>query len=497
MLTPNDHDIVILSDFHMSSGYDARTGTFHRNEDFFYDDAFGRFLDHLIKEAEDSHRLWRLIVLGDFFDFLQVPIDEEPASGATSSEASVLRLERIGTGHSGVFAALARFVRAGHHVDFVYGNHDIELVWPDMQVRVRQLVAALGAGDVDLETQIVFHAWIVYIPGLLYAEHGQQYDGINSFATLTEPFLPDAQNLIELPLGSFFVRYMFNHIEQLDPFSDNVKPPTRYIGWALRNHPAFGLFTTWKYAQFFVRALPKRSSLTSNERRDRRELYSREILPRSADTIGLPVETLVAIDGMASIPALSSLRSQLNAILFRPLIPAALLVAAVVGVYQVTRPLSDTLRRTVRGLAIACGLAWHDRQKFRPASDSREYLMTTAQRVNQLLTESGHEVPVYVFGHTHSAAHARLGAEDGSPHYFNTGTWTPIVPESISLLSSRELFTFVRITINPSTGEVVPRLLVWNDASGREEPLPLLATTTETEKPTIVSTIRDKAQAAL
>jgi UDP-2,3-diacylglucosamine pyrophosphatase LpxH len=495
----DDRDIVIMSDVHMSAGYDARTGTFDRNEDFFFDGAFGRFLDHLVEQRRGSPRPWRLVILGDFFDFLQVTLYEEPGAGATSSEASVIRLERMVIGHHKIFAGLARFIAAGHHVDVVLGNHDIELIWPAVQTRFREHLAGLGTGkDIDLNQRVVFHPWMVYVPGVLYAEHGQQYDGINSFATIISPYLPgEDKMLIELPIGSFFVRYLFNYIEQIDPFADNVKPPTRYIGWALRNHPVLGLYSLYKYAQFFVRSLPKTSKLSEAEQRERREAYWRDVLKAASDDIGLPVEILVAIDEMASIPALANLRSQLATMIARPLAPAAAVVGGGVALHRSIRHFPSRSRWTARALVLGGFLAWRERQVFQPATDNSDYLFARSKAIHELLSSTGHQVPFYVFGHTHAAAHHRLGNEDDSPHYFNTGTWTSIVPDTYSLLASRENFTFVQIALTPGLDRLDPQLLVWNDNGGRAEPMPLFGPSVQIRAETIVRTVREKTRSVL
>ncbi len=494
----DDRDIVIMSDVHMSAGYDARTGTFDRNEDFFFDGAFGRFLDHLVERRRDSPRSWRLVILGDFFDFLQVPLDVEPGAGATSAEASVARLDRIARGHHKVFAGLARFIAAGHHVDVVLGNHDIELIWPAVQNRFREHLAGLGTGkDIDLLERVVFHPWIVHIPGILYAEHGQQYDGINSFATLMTPYLPDGeQPLIELPIGSFFVRYMFNYIEQIDPFADNVKPPTRYIGWALRKHPVQGLYSLYRYARLFARSLPKTSKLSESEQRERREKYWRHALEAASSDIGLPAATLVAIDEMASIPALSNLRSQLAAMLVRPLAPVAAVIGGAVALHRSIRHFPTRFQWITRALALGGLLAWRERNLFQPAIDSSDYLFARSKAIHDLLTTTGRQVPFYVFGHTHAAAHLRLGNEDDSPHYFNTGTWTSIVPDTYSLFASRENFTFVEIALTPGLDRLDPQLLVWNDNGGRAEPMPLFGPGLQIRAETIVRTVREKTMPA-
>src|SRR5262245_46291388 len=106
-MQPDDgRDIAIVSDLHLCAGYDERTGAYSRREDFVYDGAFARFLAHLRRRAEDEGRRWRLVILGDFFDFLQV--ERFDAAGAepavdTSEEATLAKLARIARGHRELF----------------------------------------------------------------------------------------------------------------------------------------------------------------------------------------------------------------------------------------------------------------------------------------------------------------------------------------------------------------------------------------------------------
>ena len=90
MPADDGRDVIIISDLHMSAGRDDRTGTFDRNEDFFYDGAFGRFVDHLIDRARAEERRLRMVILGDFVDFLQVNPGQASGyeTGDTSSEST-------------------------------------------------------------------------------------------------------------------------------------------------------------------------------------------------------------------------------------------------------------------------------------------------------------------------------------------------------------------------------------------------------------------------
>ncbi|HEX6383767.1 MAG TPA: hypothetical protein VF177_03760, partial [Anaerolineae bacterium] len=74
----SDYNFLFLSDLHLSEGYYPGTGKLSRNEDFFHDEAFARFLFYHINLSQVNidkayfRRPWKLIINGDIFDFLQV-----------------------------------------------------------------------------------------------------------------------------------------------------------------------------------------------------------------------------------------------------------------------------------------------------------------------------------------------------------------------------------------------------------------------------------------
>jgi hypothetical protein len=236
-MAENDgRDIIIVSDLHLSTGYNRRTGTYSRREDFFYDAAFARFLDYLRGRDASGDRL-RLVILGDLFDFLQVDPagpHKTPQDLDRSDTMTRARMDTILQGHPLFFQALGRFVATGIPLEVVPGNHDIEMIRASTQQYFKQLLAQ-AAGDPKAAEGVTVYPWIYYVPGLLYAEHGQQYDKINSFATVLQPYEPREPldpDAIDQPLGSYFVEYLFNRVEDVDPFADNIKPPTRYLAWA-------------------------------------------------------------------------------------------------------------------------------------------------------------------------------------------------------------------------------------------------------------------------
>lgn len=166
--------LVIVSDLHLGGGPSATAWGRGFHDEFAADDAFSDFL-HWLSARPTS----RLVLLGDTFDFLRVPVTG-PRTGmiARSDVEAVAQLECIAAAHPGVISALSAALAAGVRVDLVCGNHDAELVRPAVQER---LCALLGA-------EVHFHSWILYLPGLLYAEHGHHHHDINTFACPMHPY---------------------------------------------------------------------------------------------------------------------------------------------------------------------------------------------------------------------------------------------------------------------------------------------------------------------
>jgi UDP-2,3-diacylglucosamine pyrophosphatase LpxH len=244
MPAKNDLNIAIISDLHLSEGRHPQTKRFNRNEDFFFDDNFDRFLSHLEKEAERRNSKWRVIIAGDMVDFLQVtrlpeegPFElresEREYGLGTSPAKNIWKMKVMMDGHWIFFKALGRFIAKGNVCTIITGNHDIEWTVPQVQEAFRDemrkyLPKGTRSGKRIVSNQLEFCPWFYYEPGLIWVEHGHQYDGMNSFDYLLYPCLPNSDELM-LPGGSFFVRYLFNKVEQKDPFADNIKPTSAYV----------------------------------------------------------------------------------------------------------------------------------------------------------------------------------------------------------------------------------------------------------------------------
>ena len=206
-------ELYIISDLHLCDN--------SRVEDFRASDerALVSFLFHIGRSARST-----LIINGDFIDFVQIQPRPHMWFNATldATEAESLeKLEAALRAHGPVFDALSRFIAAGHHLRFQFGNHDIDLVWPQVQARLRGRLAPKA-----LQHAISFgSAW--HERGV-YVTHGHQADPANSFANEPDVLHPDPEGVLRLERcwGTRLVEEFYNKLEVLDgcDMLDNVRP---------------------------------------------------------------------------------------------------------------------------------------------------------------------------------------------------------------------------------------------------------------------------------
>lgn len=245
----NEPTVVIVSDLHLGGGSPAAAWGRGFNDEFRDDAAFSDFLGWI-----SGRRAHRLILLGDTFDFLHVPVTGARTGLFARDDAeAVAQLDRIAAAHPGMMEALSATLAAGVRVDFVSGNHDAELIRPAVRERLCELLGA----------RVGFHPWILYVPGLLYAEHGHHHHDINAFVRPLYPYAAKAGRL--------------------------ERPPAARLG-DLRRLPA----SPSRLSRDAMAGLRVRS--LAGERAG----YFTRMLPAHAEAIGLPLGVLADLHRLAS-----------------------------------------------------------------------------------------------------------------------------------------------------------------------------------------------------
>jgi UDP-2,3-diacylglucosamine pyrophosphatase LpxH len=491
----DEHNILVVSDLHLSGGLDPGTGKTSRLEDFFRDDAFARFLryhESIKDQPRFGGRPWLLILNGDIFDFLQVVslphdgrllevikggddasclTDHERAYGlGTTALESEWKLKQIARGHQRFFAALGSFVARGNQIVVIRGNHDVELHWTEVQDRfvvearrahVRQWLREGGSPPAKREAyaeRIRFPPWFYHDPDRIYVEHGCQYDALNNFRDVLNPVLPDDPQRIELPRGSLFVRYLFNRIEDVHPFADNVKPPTRYLSWAFRKSPlkTLGLLIArgWTFLRALWLAGQKARVSTAEEGAESQESAAAGNLP-------LPPQVTSELAALAERSVRSAWQEWIGS-LTQSLV--SLLSALIIGAFSILAAVTlvlDTgpvwLAAAYAAAALVAGLLRYALREGFAYLLQRSDLLKAAAGVERVLA-SNHRVRIITMGHNHQPTLHRLH----DAWYVNTGAWVRLYQRE-GPVEGREVLTFLRVA---ETQRGAPELLRWDDAAG-------------------------------
>lgn len=471
--------LVVLSDLHLGAGRYPETRLWSRLEDFFYDRELASFLDHLWRSHIQEGPGARLILNGDCFDFLtvaDVPTPEEAKRHGLrvrrahdkfglphTARASVWKLEQILRGHPRSFSALALFLLRGGEIVVLPGNHDPELFFPEVQARIEEHLITRARElepdrDLDpLRRQLRFEPWFWYEPGRVLVEHGHQYDETNVVPHLLCPLSADqgdgAEVEIDLPLGSYFVRFLHNGLKRQNPYMRNFVSLAHYLEFLGSQNILRSLRQSYRNGTFLLRAMAE-TPLRAGERAQPRKIH-RQRRDELAARCGLG-------DALAGIEALwPAQMARTKARLTRKLIePAArqagialLVAAATIYVWSLFFNLILSVPWLAKGpfskagwlalfavltfAAVALSLRTFGRMLHTTTDVSFGSLARHADLVARKV-----KVPNICMGHTHLAE--RVGLPSGA-EYANSGTWTAMDGPWNKVHPRAMQFTFIRL----------------------------------------------------
>lgn len=194
-----------------------------KTRQFFYDDVFANFLNHIQEKANGEPV--ELILNGDIFDFDSVmsmpdrPVFriqwlEKKRGLYPRPERAKFKIQVILKHHVMWVKALREFVLKGNKAIFVLGNHDLELHFPDVQ---NEIMDALGL-DPESAQRVRFCEWFYISNQDTLVEHGNQYD---PYCMCEDPINPFIQGYnyksIRLPFGNLACRYILNGMGFFNP----------------------------------------------------------------------------------------------------------------------------------------------------------------------------------------------------------------------------------------------------------------------------------------
>jgi UDP-2,3-diacylglucosamine pyrophosphatase LpxH len=492
-------DLIVLSDLHLGEGLLADEPRYVPTEDFFHDLQFAHFLKALARDYEDDPSRLKLVLNGDTFDFLTITSvpkgDEAKRRGFTVSapekkfglnptaKKSVYKLDVMVSGHGRFFRALARFVKEGFGVEIVRGNHDLELHFKEVRERLIDHLASFETNtDRSIfENGIHFHPWFYLEPGRIFIEHGNQYDAANSIRYPYHPILPvqrrsaEKEDFLDYPLGSIFVKFFYNRVRQLDPYSPRLVSFDHYLSFIKR----YNLFDVWRvykdHYPHFLRALGTTTTIGSSGATDHEDARQAAVLDQlSRQDKGSDLHKKLNALKISPVTASKAnvVKEMVSAFVRRGLrfgILAFIAIFAWFGILQLIDLVPGvTANAFLMALFAVVTLGgaitvWIQLDRKLRRHQGLSDVSNLSERAARIADVTG--VKVVCMGHTHMVDYHRIN--QGSAVYANSGTWTSIDnPWSRFMRDARRL-TFLRVI-----GEDV-ELLRWNDDADRFDHVPL------------------------
>lgn len=425
--SPRRSQYVLLSDVHLIElGVSDRPGWWtYRDPSASQDPELIALLRAIERQRPESYESSVVIFNGDTWDIdsvLSRPGEPEVVGTGLPSTAtwSVFKMRRLVRDHEAFVAELAAFLGAGNRAIFVMGNHDRELAFPEVAEVLRQRVAELAPPGQAARavSGLEFEPWFVHVPGVLFAEHGQQYDATCSYRDVLHPFSPPDRSRpaeVEASLGSVLGRRVVPVLGTFNPFDDDsfIQSLGGYARHAVKHYWPRRPFLT-AYLGLAVAVLIE--MLGRRRRVEASPADSSEAYAEYARAHGHDQGFLDTLRQLWSRPVHDQLGGLLHELwIDRMLVVAFAAVVLVLGIYH-----AESWRQAMLLVVLLPPFALVMRALGRGsvALQERGRWGLVAEQVSARLG-----VPIVAFGHSHRPERRPLRS---GGRYYNLGTWAPV-----------------------------------------------------------------------
>jgi UDP-2,3-diacylglucosamine pyrophosphatase LpxH len=445
-------DVFIVSDLHLTVELDYPHRTNYAADKPEDDLSFIKFLDYIRSNTTPGKGM--LIINGDFIDFLRIIAIPESEDDFyqwqsilkkigiekklsflkssiskreiryglnTNDYKSVWKLNLVVQKHQSIFFALTQWLGEGNSLIIIKGNHDLEFYWPAVRNFLRlyfaeslSLQKVKELEDVLLEevlSKVHFIDDTLILDNKYYIEHGHKYDKLCH--CIGGPVLKNKEEL-NIPFGSFFNRYLFNHIEIAHPPFKHVREKKNILPLLIEKRFFVGIKALLQHIPVLFLIIPMRYY---------RYLFGRVLL--IGLTIFLPV--LYLIDKFWNIVEPVSMK--LDSIEQPKL--AFSKYFKIPGANTIENMIFSFLSFAISSSSAYMNLEEHSRLD---------------QFARKKLAENT-QLKFVTFGHTHHAS----SFEENGRSFYNTGAWFPVPEEDKS--NAQNNFTYLHIESSNSEND--------------------------------------------
>jgi UDP-2,3-diacylglucosamine pyrophosphatase LpxH len=394
---------------------------------------FVAFVEWLRGQAKN--RPSTLVINGDMFDFVKISLRPDPREAYmrwrqgiskqehklgldNSPDRVVWKLERIIENHRPAFLALARFVRDGHTLRIIAGNHDREFYYDEVVAALREMIADLAGTDgaygegerAAVIGRIDVSMWF-HMQDKVYIEHGHQYDPYCSFEYLLAPRKRKDEIKIALPLTHRAIPYFADLLGDMSTHNLDTKG----MGYYLQLGTKFGPRTVARLFWAYIRAVTSILREAGGKGREAKRALEGEHLEERKDVAakyGLTDDLLSKLDALHATPAEFSLIKMIQCFYVdRFMLFGASLLGILLEGWLIDERLPRMLTQLVTALITLFASDYLGRKR---RFDTRAMLRGGARGVEQVLAPE-----LVIFGHSHKPELVPLA----QGHYMNIGSW--------------------------------------------------------------------------
>lgn len=422
--------LIVFSDVHLGSDiHDGAAPRARRSRKV--DRDLVRLIDHYRQHRSPSADRWRIVIAGDFIDFIGMTVTPRPSDAletalTTEEEAHGLgsacdharvKLRRVAQRHEDVFAALAAFVADGHALTLVHGNHDIELHWDPVKDDFRDVLfehaSSLAAAPVDraaFDARIEFNPWFFWRDGVAYIEHGHQYDPFCASEHVMAPVSPADPRRVARAFCDTLLRFVVRPSGMAEHGHEHVGL-AHYVRLGARYGVSGGVALGLRFARAVGELFRLRREHLSEAATILRAEHEGRVA-KLAEAMRIGHERLRALLSLQTPPLTKSIRGILAGVLLDRLALALAATIACAGLAIVGAFHGHALW-PLAGVLVVWSLLhrWLSRQRN---VDPAEALVERAAHLARLFPAA-----FVVMGHTH----VPLKAPAGDATYVNVGAW--------------------------------------------------------------------------
>ncbi|MCP4448826.1 MAG: hypothetical protein GY811_26355 [Myxococcales bacterium] len=467
------YNTLVISDLHLGEDLSPSAGEANTLHIDIVERQLISFLRYYARRREDG-RPWRLIVNGDMVDFVSIAIfpdhpdfaghnasvEEQEFGLKRSPSVAIAKMQAVTKRHLGVFRAMARFLSRGNRVEILSGNHDTEFHWKGTQdafcaglaTAWKGMPESRRPGAVSPEEIVVgvsFHPWFFFEPGVLWVEHGHQYDECCSLRHQLYPRRPESDEIVT-NVDSAGVRFVTSYVAEAEAQNMDMWSFGGYLrfafGLGLRGSMrlAFGYYSFAKTLLTVWRAESKRGPAGQKIRQAHEGR-----LVALADTWAMPLGDVNKLDDLARKPVVNQFGKLASVLMLDKIAFYGLgIFLALLSLVLFSGALA--LLGIVAGGVVGGGLSlWSSR--------GREVDATATMELNSERILGIVDAKFVTLGHTHEPVARQL---DSGSWYFNTGTWVPTGKPGL-------LRCFTHLVVHHRASGPEAQLCQWRDGASR------------------------------